>query len=418
MSGAAALGDKDPLSDFSPESLANIQATGAEAVASGEVPGVLSLVWRKGEIVQVSTAGFADVERKAPIERSTIFAIASMTKPVTVAAALMLVEDGVIELDDPITKWAPEFAEMRVLARADGPLDDTYPAPRPITIEDLMTHRSGLSYSVTAEGPLAAALTEKLGMEIVYPQSPDDWMRLLASFPLAYAPGERFQYGHSTDVLGFIVGRAAGTSFRQFLLNRVFGPLGMADTDFWIPPEKRHRAATAYVPTLSGSFEPAAVEGLVGPQVSDYTSGGQGLVSTADDYLTFARMLLGGGEVGGVRLLQPETVALMTTDRLTPAQRQNPFMGMPFWAGQGFGLGVSVITDPAQHWLGAGNKDAFSWAGAFGGWWQADPRQEMVLIWLQQILPAAPAPGAPPRMPPGMAALMAFQRATYAALSR
>ena len=235
--------------------------------------------------------------------------------------------------------------------------------------------------------------------------------------PLAYAPGERFNYGHSTDVLGFIIARVARSNLRDAMHERVFGPLKMADADFWIPAEKRNRAAQGYFSPAPHQFAPVNIAGFVGEKPPTYTSGGQGMVSTVDDYLTFARMLLHGGKVDSVRLLKAETVKLMTTNRLADAQRQIPFMGMPFWRNQGFGLGVSVITDPEKNER-LGSTGAFVWPGAFGGWWQADPEQDMVVLWLQECLPAPPAPGASglPRIP-GLRGRMEFQRQTYAALS-
>lgn len=399
---------------FSPEALASIRAPAQNAIATGDLPGVVNLVWRRGQ-AEIQTAGLRDIARKLPMERQTIFGIASMSKPVTVAAALTLVERGRIRLDDPITKWAPEFADMRVLRRPDGPLDDTYPAPQAITIEDLMTHRSGLSYGFLASGPLGAALMQKIGMGIESPLTPDEWMKTLAALPLAYAPGERFNYGHSIDVLGFILGRATGASLRQVMHEQLFGPLRMADTDFWIPPQKRARGAVIYSSPAPGMFTPMSIDSWVGAAPPAYASGGQGLVSTADDYLTFARMLLGGGEADGVRVLKPEMVRLMTSNHLTEAQRLIPFMGLPFWRGQGFGPGVSLITDSEQHaWMGAGDAGAFGWPGAFGGWWQADPAEDMVLLWLQHTLPAPPGPGGLPPHTPGAMATVAFQKAVYA----
>ena len=401
---------------FAAEALARIRAPAAEAVAGGDVPGALALVWRAGDLVALQAEGLRDIDAGLPMERGTIFGIASMTKPVTVAAALRLAEQGRLALQDPISRWAPEFADMRVLRRADGPLDKTDPAPREITVLDLMTHRSGLAYGFLTPGPLGVALMQTFGMGIDSAMGPDAWMQALAALPLARAPGDGFQYGHSTDVLGFVIGRAAGSSLREVLRTELFEPLGMPDTDFWIPPDKRSRAATAYTSAAPGGFTPVAIGGFTGTTPPAYTSGGQGLVSTADDYLRFARMLLAGGTLDGVRVLTPESVRLMTTDHLTPDQRLAPFMGMPFWASQGFGLGVSVVTDPVLHdRMGAASAGAFGWPGAFGGWWQADPAEDMVLIWLQQVLPAPPAPGALPRLP-GARATAAFQKAVYAAV--
>jgi CubicO group peptidase (beta-lactamase class C family) len=204
-------------SGLSAEGLAGIPPIIERAIAAGGFPGVVSLIWRKGQIVQCNALGLRDIEQRLPMERQTIFRIASMSKPITTVAALRLIEQKKMQLDDPIEKWVPEFSTMRVLRRADGSLDDTYAAKRGIMIEDLMTHRSGLAYGFMSVGPLAAALTEKVGMGIESTLTPDEWLKALASLPLAYAPGERFNYGHSTDVLGFIIARAMGKSLRDAL---------------------------------------------------------------------------------------------------------------------------------------------------------------------------------------------------------
>ncbi|HEY4213983.1 MAG TPA: serine hydrolase domain-containing protein [Steroidobacteraceae bacterium] len=401
---------------WSEHRMAAVRSVARNAVAAGDVPGVVSLVYHRGDIVHVDAIGLRDIEHRLPIERSTIFGIASMTKPVTVVLALTLLEEGKIRLDDPITRWLPEFGAMRVLRRPDGPLSETDPAPRPITVEDLMTHCSGLSYGFMAPGPLGQALTSRFGMGISSPLTPDTWLAQLAELPLAYAPGERFNYGHSTDVLGFLAARAAGTTVRDAFRQRVFEPLGMNDTDFWIPPDTRPRMAHIYSSPAPGQFTRTSVAQLTGDGPPAYASGGQGLVSTVDDYLTFSRMLLNKGTARGVRLLKPSTVELMTMNRLTPAQREVSFMGGAFFKGRGFGLGVSVVTDPAQYG-GAAGRGSFGWAGAFGGWCQVDPENECVLLWLQECVPAPPttAPTAPPHMP-GARALMEFQREAYAAL--
>jgi CubicO group peptidase (beta-lactamase class C family) len=376
-----------------PEDLARIAVPARNAVASGDIPGVVHLVWRRGELLQLETVGLRDIESNLPVERDTIFRIASMSKPVISVAALILMERGAMRLDDPISKWAPEFAQMRVLRRPDGPLQDTYPAPRAITIEDLMTHRSGLSYGFTAKGPLSEALEERFGLKLERWRSSDEWMSALASLPLSYAPGERFNYGHSTDVLGFIIGRAAGSSLRQALQELLFTPLSMADTDFWVPPEKRARAAVLYQSSAPGIFTPLPLAGFLDESPPVITAGGHGLVSTADDYLTFARMLFGGGQINGERLLSQESVRLMTSNRLTPEQRRDIQFGIPFFMAQGFGLGVSVVMDPKKNaWMGLGSAGAFGWPGLFGGWWQVDPQRQTVMLWLQQTMPPqAPA---------------------------
>jgi CubicO group peptidase (beta-lactamase class C family) len=397
--------------------LEQLRAAATRAVGTRDIPGVVTLVWQNGRILDLHAAGLADVASGRPMTPDAVFPIASMTKPATVAAALRLMEQGKLALEDPITRWAPEFADMRVLKRSDGPLDETYPAPRPITVEDLMTHRSGLSYGFTSQGPLAAELLKTFGFGIDSRMDPDAWMKALAALPLACAPGERFEYGHSIDVLGFVAARAAGRPLHELMRRELFEPLGMADTGFRVPPEKRGRLVANVSSPVPGEFIANPISVLTAPEPIAYASGGQGLASTAEDYLAFARMLVRGGETERGRFLDAETVRLMTTNRLTPAQRQLPFLGMPFFASRGFGLGVSVVMDAEGHAaMGAGEVGAFGWPGAFGGWWQSDPARDAVLIWLQDCLPPAPQPGVVPRMP-GMAATVAFQMSAYQALA-
>ena len=409
-------------SGFSAEGLKQIGPTLQGVVDAGHLSGAVTLLWRNGEITDVTAIGKRDLSTGAPMTRDTLFRIASMTKPVTSVAALMLMEEGKLKLDDPITKWAPEFGDMVVLKDAEGPLDETYPAPRDITIEDLMTHRSGLAYGFTSMGPIAHAYQAALGDVLSNAHAPDEWMKALAGLPLSYAPGERFHYSHATDVLGFLIGRIEGKPFRDVLFERIFNPLGMTDTDFWIPTEKRDRAAVVYrFDEASSSLKPVKFADLTEPP--SFCGGGGGLVSTADDYLKFARMMLGKGEVDGVRLVKPETLDLMTANRLTDEQRAIPFMGFPFWMGSGFGLGVSVILDAEkQAWMGAGTNGAFGWPGAFGTWWRADPRENMVMLYLvQNSMPLEP--GSASQLATGQrmaaaAALPMFQNIAYTALGR
>ena len=407
---------------FDPAVLAQVPGALKGVVDNGDLSGAVTLIWRKGEIVQVNVIGQSDIAAARPMQRDTLFRIASMTKPVTSVAALMLMEEGRFQLSDPITKWAPEFADMKVLKSPSGPVEDTYPAPREITFDDLFTHRAGLAYGFTSVGPIAYAHERALGDVLNSGMTPDAWMKALGSLPLSYPPGERYHYSHATDVLGFIVGRIAGTGFREFLIERIFGPLGMADTDFYVPSEKRERAAVVYrQDPKTGSLEPVAFRSTGAAPA--FCGGGGGLISTADDYLKFARMLLNRGEVDGVRLLRGDTVDLMRANRLTEAQRQIDFLGMPFWVGQGFGLGVSMIMDPEKHaWMGAGSHGSFGWPGAFGTWWQADPEEEMILIYLiQNSMPLGPEAVTQIATSERMGARLAlpiFQKQVYAALGK
>jgi CubicO group peptidase (beta-lactamase class C family) len=197
-------------------------------IDSGDLSGMVTLIWRRGAIAQVDVLGSRNLADRAPMQRDTLFRIASMTKPVTSVAALMLMEEGRLKLDDPIKRWLPEFAAMRVLASPNGAIEATVPAARDITVDDLFTHRGGLAYAFTSIGPIAKAMEEKLPSGL----TPDPWLAALGSIPLSYQPGERFHYSHSTDVLGFLVARIAGTGFREFLQKRIFEPLHMLDTDF------------------------------------------------------------------------------------------------------------------------------------------------------------------------------------------
>lgn len=404
---------------FNRDALAQVPAALKGIVDQGALAGIVTLVWKGGQVVQVDTLGHRDIAAGLPMERDTLFRIASMTKPVTTLAAMMLVEEGKLKLDDPVTKWLPELGGMLVLEDAAGALDKTAPAKRDITVEDLMTHRAGLAYGFTSVGPIAHAHEAKLGSPLANPLTPDQWLKALGELPLSYEPGERFHYSHATDVLGFLVARIEGKPLGQVLKARIFDPLGMTDTSFWVPPEKRGRLARLYqAPPEGGPLKDVSFPLTDAPP--EFEGGGGGLISTADDYLKFARLLLGRGEVDGVRLVKPETVDQMAANRLTEEQRQHTFMGMPFWMSQGFGLGLSMILDEEKHqWMGAGGEGSFGWPGAFGTWWQADPKNDLILIYLiQDSMPLGPeaVTAMQGQRPTGRIALPMFQKLVYAAL--
>ncbi|MDA4109575.1 serine hydrolase domain-containing protein [Mycolicibacterium holsaticum] len=359
------------------------QASIREAIDGGLLAGAVTLVWRAGEVLQVNELGYRDVEARLPMQRDTIFRIASMTKPVTVAAAMSLVDEGKLALTDPVTKWLPEFAQMRVLNEPGGPLDKTHPARRAITVEDLMTHRSGLVYYFSVVGPLARAYSH-----VSARQNPDAWLAEIAALPLEHQPGERMTYSNATDVLGIILERIEGKTLHDVLTERILGPLNMVDTGFFVPSRNRSRAATMYRLTDQEKLSHDAM-GPTPATPPPFCMGGANLFSTADDYLRFARMLLAGGEIDGVRVLSEDSVRSMRTDRLTDEQKQHDFLGMPFWIGRGFGLNLSVVTDPARsrQLFGPGGAGTFSWPGAYGTWWQADPSEDLILIYLIQNFP-------------------------------
>ncbi|WP_304189848.1 serine hydrolase [Phenylobacterium aquaticum] len=358
-------------------------------VDADELAGAVTLVWRDGRIVQDCAVGWRDMDATALMTRDTIFRIASMTKPVTSVAALMLMEEGRFALDDPISRWAPEFAEMRVLRSPDGPLDETDPAVREITFDDLLTHRSGLTYGDIHTGPIVAAYRAALGWDIDSHVPPDAWIAALASLPLIDQPGAGFHYGHSADLLGLLIARMEATSLGEVLARRIFQPLGMKDTGFIVSPDRHDRRARMYGFDAAGrmiardSLDKACLAER--PADMTYESGGQGLWSTVDDYLAFARLFVGEGAVDGVRLLKPQTLALMTANRLTEDQRARAeTFGMPLFIAHGFGLGLAVVLDSekAAATRCKGGVGTVGWPGAFGGWWQADPTDGSVMVFL------------------------------------
>ncbi|MCW2689614.1 MAG: Beta-lactamase [Mycobacterium sp.] len=354
-----------------------------EACGAGLLAGAVTLVWQNGKVLQVNEIGYRDVDARLPMQRDTLFRIASMTKPVTVAAAMSLLEDGKVSLTNPVARWLPELANMRVLVDPHGPLDRTAAPRRHITIDDLMTHRSGLAYPFSIGGPLSRAYG-RLSLR----QDQDRWLAELAALPLVHQPGERLTYSHATDVLGIALSRIEGKPLQKILAERIFQPLGMADTGFSVGPTGRRRAATMYQLDDSSVLQ----HNVMGPapiMPPSFCMGGSGLWSSADDYLRFARMLLGDGTVDGVRVLSPQSVRLMRTDRLTEEQKHLPFLGAPFWVGRGFGLNLSVVTDPAKtkNLFGPGGLGTFSWPGAYGTWWQADPSADLILLYLIQNHP-------------------------------
>jgi CubicO group peptidase (beta-lactamase class C family) len=364
-----------------------IPSTISKIVEAGNLAGAVMLAWQDGKVIQAAEVGWRNIELNLPMERNTLFRIASMTKPITSTLALMLLDEGRFALNDPITRWAPEFSQMRVLRSSTGPLDQTVPAERLITFEDLLTHRSGLTYGDWHSAPLAKAFKEALGGTIDSEVLPDDWIARLAALPLIDQPGAGFHYGHSTDLLGLIIARMEDAPLGDVLKRRIFEPLGMNDTGFTVPFEKQQRRAAAFGFDASGqlcvlragpgdSFLPDRPAGMA------YVSGGQGLWSTVDDYLTFARMFLNAGTVNDVQILKPETLKRMVTNCLSDDQLVKA--GSMLNVGHGFGLGVAVVLDPlkAGPQPCGGGMGAVGWPGAFGGWWRADPSNNSVLIFL------------------------------------
>ena len=361
-----------------PAGLRQVTAVLQEAVDRGEVGGIVALIHHRGETVQVDAVGHRDDADTLPMRRDAIFRIASMTKPITSVAAMILLDEGRFDLTDPVSEWLPELAEPDVLDDPAAPLETRRPATRAIRVIDLLTHRSGIATPRNPPGPLLDALTEA---DANNDSGHDAWLDTIGKLPLAHEPGTTFDYGNSVDLLGILVERVSGRTLPEFMQDRIFEPLGMKDTAFWIPPDKRDRAAPLQdLGRVPASWIPSPDE------VPGFVSAAGGLYSTADDYLKFARMLLGGGRLGEVRILESRTVERIRTNQLPEDQRQGrPFGGAPdYWAGMGFGLGLAVQQDEAvpTRELGIASVGSFGWPGVFGTWWQADPQNELILIFL------------------------------------
>jgi CubicO group peptidase (beta-lactamase class C family) len=371
---------------ISSERLVRLTTAMRAHVDAGSVAGVVTLVHRHGETVHSDVLGWQDEDARTPMRRDTLFRIASMTKPIVSVAALMLVEEGKLRLGEAVDKFLPELARRKVLRSPGAALTDVYDAPRPITLKDLLLHRAGIPYVLTAEGPMQAALAEFNALVLPGDMPMDSWIARLGALPLVNEPGARWHYGMSTDVLGVLIQRASGMSFSDYLRMRIFEPLGMADTFFWVPDDKADRFGPAYTPDPKTGRRmiqdhPA---GSRWRNPASFPSGGAGLVSTADDYLKFARIILGRGRSGDTRLLSRPTWDLMTTDHLTLAERATPFLGMPFWTAMGFGLGLSIADNPTgQDWLGS--KGRLGWPGAYGTWWVADLKEDLIALMMIQL---------------------------------
>ena len=358
--------------------LARLHAAMAARVDARELPGLVSLVAQHDDI-HVDTIGATAFDGGQPMQRDTPFRIASLTKAVLGAATMLLVEDGVLTLDAPVATWLPELAEPRVLKRVDGPLDDTVPAQRPITVDDLLTQRLGFGILteptfdppfpiVEAAGALNLALSQP---DPRTPHPPDEWIRRFASLPLMYQPGERWLYNVASLVLGVLVARAAGQSLPDFLQARIFEPLGMHTSGFWLPAEVTRRLPSYYL----GGAEQHLSTPDVWSRPPAFPSGAGGLLSTVDDFLAFARMLLRGGEP----LLSRASVDLMTRNHLTPEQIAT---GGLILGGHGWGLGMGVVIEPDAHWPVPGR---YGWAGGYGTAWFNDPHRGIIAMVMTQV---------------------------------
>ena len=392
LAAAVCFGTPLPQGDpaalgFSPERIERLDRVFETYVTEHQLPGAVALVARRGQLVHLGVYGEQDIEQGVPMASDTIFRIASQTKAIVSVGIMMLQEEGKLLIKDPVGKYIPAFNETTVAEPTEEGGYTVVPAKRKITIRDLLTHTSGIGYGYgLAKDEWAAAGIQ--GWYFADRGEPiADTVERMAALPFESQPGEKWVYGYSIDILGVVIERASGQPLDRFLQERIFDPLGMVDTHFYLPREKRGRLATVYSKTNDEPLEPAPAGSVMvsqgdyvfGPRMS--FSGGAGLLSTANDYASFLQMLLNGGEFNGHRLLAPSTVALMTVDHLPAA------VAYPWDAGTGFGLGFKVLKD-----LGARGKPGavgeFGWGGAYHSDYWIDPSNELVVVYFSQVIPA------------------------------
>ena len=369
---------------FSPARLERVTGLLQGAVDQGQYAGAVALIARHGRIVQWQAIGYRNVARSEPMRTDAIFQIYSMTKPITSVAALLLLEEGKFNLDDPVSRFLPEFAKMQVLE------SEPRPAARPITIRHLLTHTAGFAAGEKLRGPAVNRLNDARLYELPSLEAYADGM---AALPLANDPGTRFSYdGVSTEVLSRLIEVAAGVPFDEFVAKRILGPLRMVDTSFSVPAGKRDRIVEMTATDDAGRL----VRASGGPEVPGnmlkrYPSGAGGLYSTAGDYARFCQMLLNGGELDGAVILGRKTVELMMANNLT---HLSPPVN-EFSDAEGFGLGGYVVLDPARRGQ-PGSVGQYGWSGAAATWYTIDPTEGLVAILMMQHLPRGPRD--PPRL--------------------
>jgi len=367
------------------DDLSTVTQIMADYVDQDKLAGISTLVEHQGDIVYFESAGYADRERQTPFTMDTIYRLHSMTKPLTAVAAMILYEEGKIDLDDPVSKYIPAFADLKVHVSGRGEAMITEELERPMTVRDVLTHQSGLSYSFFGPSPIHD-LYIAAGMKDYGERKPRytlaDMMDRLSEIPLVFQPGKRWQYSYSTDVMSRVVEVASGQNFDGFIRSRITGPLEMEDTDFMVPADKARRLAASYGPAKGGGLEL-----IDDPATSDYlqpaimTGGGTGLAGSMRDYLTFSRMLLAGGTWEGTQILSRRSVEAITSDQIYRDQ------GSRFISGLGFGLAMQVVLDDGAAGQIAGSKSEFSWGGSSNTNFWINPEQELIIIVMAQFRP-------------------------------
>jgi len=370
---------------LSPERLARLDEYMKRQVAGGHLPGAVTLLARHGKIVVFNSYGAADPDRHVAMTKDSIFRIYSQTKVVTGVAMMMLYEEGKWHFDDPVTRFLPELKSLRVSkgTNADGSMQMEDIA-RPPTMRELLTHSAGFGYGLSDDNPIDKAYFQS---RFLSSANATDAVARILQLPLASQPGQHWRYSAATDVQGYIIERISGLALSDFMQRRIFGPLGMKDTAFYVPASKADRfvALKTYDAASKSLIAPS------GPLVFDYSrppdtaSGGAGLVSTAFDYLRFAQMLLNGGELDGVRILAPATVRLLASNHLADDIRAKSQESFSEHTGMGFGVDVAVVLDSAK----AGTlraEGSYDWGGAAGTWFWIDPRNDLIFIGMMQVM--------------------------------
>jgi CubicO group peptidase (beta-lactamase class C family) len=357
-------------------------------IENKKIGGVNCMIWQDGQILYQESEGYKNLETKEPLTIDTIFRIASMTKPITSVLAIMLYEEKKFDLNDPITKWYPQFGNMKVLKNQPDEYED---ANKDITILDLLTHRAGFTYSGFQNGKLKAEYLRVLGGDIDTEITNEQWVNGLASLPLVSQPGEIFNYGKSTDLLGILISTIEGKSLGKVMEEKIFNPLAMTDTFFDVPNNKKNRCASNFGFDELGNLinletVPSRMAFKERPSGLEFEAGSGGLWSTMEDYLKFARIFVENGSSDGIQILKKETIDLMCSNHLTPTQRQHSkLMGTRLFKDNfSFGLGVAVVVTESPYLSipCVGSIGSVGWPGAYGGWWSADPVKKSVAIFL------------------------------------
>ena len=382
---------------MSSERLARIDAhLQSRYIDTGRLPCAQTMVWRRGQLVHNSALGLADREREIPLKDDAIFRIYSMTKPITSIALMMLVEEGKISLDDPVHRYIPSWKNQAVYAAGVEGAWQTKPTTEPMRVLDLMRHTAGLTYGFQQRSNVDAAYRKLKLDDLPNEGALDDMIAKLATIPLEYQPGTSWSYGVATDVLGYLVQVVSGQPFETFLKERIFDPLKMVDTGFFVQPGQAHRLPACYALTPTGKVvlqdDPAKSPYLSDPSLK---SGGGGLVSTAADYMRFCRMLLNGGELDGARLIGPKTLKLMTMNHLPGGkeltQVSTSLFSEAVFEGLGFGLGFAMTVDVART-KNLGSLGEYFWGGMASTAFWCDPVEDIAVVFMTQLMPSSAYP--------------------------